>query len=466
MKRLILLPFFSLLNVLSAQTFDVEALLDNGPLENRINIVVLSDGYQSNELSKFIADATDFRDALFNKSPFREYKAYFNVYAIKVPSNESGADHPGTAIDVTEPAHEIRNVDTYFGSTFDASGIHRLVVARDNFAINTVLARNFPNYDQAFVLVNSSFYGGSGGRIPVSTTHESANEIAIHELGHSFTGLSDEYWVGDSFARETPNMTQETSPQRVKWTNWHGDAGIGIFQHCCGGQSAQWYKPHENCIMQFLDNPFCAVCRQAIVETIHELLPPMEDYAPQDLEVTALDESLPFSLQLIEPSPNTLDITWELNGTPLTTKTATVSIDPAALEIGTNSLQVLVHDDSDFLRIDNHSSLHFQAVSWQITKDAVTNVLTHGGDAQQVKVDVFPNPTAARIQLQIETSKPSAFTMELFDASGKRVRRQKLRDQKRSNVRFEMDLTDLPKGTYLFKLWLDKTSINRKIVVH
>ena len=88
---------------ISAQIFDIETIKFSGDNDKRINLVILSEGYQEVELNQFISDATAFSNDMFSQSPFLEYANYFNVYAIKVPSNESGADHPGTATDVSEP---------------------------------------------------------------------------------------------------------------------------------------------------------------------------------------------------------------------------------------------------------------------------------------------------------------------------------------------------------------------------
>ena len=69
--------------------------------------------------------------------------------------------------------------------------------------------------------------------------HRSANQIAIHQIGHSFGKLKDEYYAGDQYATENAvNMTQVTDPALVKWKNWIGDNGIVIYQHCCGGNSS------------------------------------------------------------------------------------------------------------------------------------------------------------------------------------------------------------------------------------
>ena len=119
MKKITFLLAFILSNVVAAQTFEVQSIYNSGPDDKRINLVILSDGYQASELGAFITDANSFTNALFAESPYLEYKNYFNVYAIKVPSNQSGASHPGTATDVTEPVIPVAVVDNYFGSTFD-----------------------------------------------------------------------------------------------------------------------------------------------------------------------------------------------------------------------------------------------------------------------------------------------------------------------------------------------------------
>ena len=226
--------FLGFLHSNFAQVFEMDTILWNGNTNKRINYVFLADGYQQSELNQFVTDVEGVTNALFNTTPFFEYRNYFNVFAIKVPSNESGAKHPGTAND--EPGNQpVVAVDNYFGSTFDFADIHRLVVATENFKISNVLAANFPDFDQSFILVNSPYYGGSGGSNAVSTTHVNAGEIAIHEIGHSFAHLSDEYFAGDQFLGESPNMTSVTDPAIVKWKNWYGDEGIGIFPHCCGG---------------------------------------------------------------------------------------------------------------------------------------------------------------------------------------------------------------------------------------
>jgi hypothetical protein len=349
-----------------AQNFDVDTLLYNGNSDKHINLVILSDGYTENEFLKFAIDATNYTSGFFNELPYSNYRNYFNVFIIKVPSNESGASHPGTATDGTEPVFPVINVDNYFGSTFDYGGIHRLLVATKTAAISNVLAANFPNYDQVLILVNTPYYGGSGGYYTVVSTHSLSVQLALHELGHSFAGLDDEYWAGDQYAREGINMTKQTNPSLVRWKNWLGINLIGIYQHCCGGSSSQWYKPHQNCSMQYLNVHFCSVCIQAIIEKIHSLVTPIESYEPLDNKITLITDSTKFKLNLINPVPNTLRRNWILNGSFLKQTIDSVLIDESSLLSGTNTLKVIIEDTTQLLRVDNHATIHISSVSWTI----------------------------------------------------------------------------------------------------
>jgi len=116
--------FFSTIN---AQTFKVYTLQFYGDISKFINIVILGDGYTANQLDTFIFDAKKLSNYLFSQSPWSNYNNYFNVFAIKVISQETGTKHPNTAPDCGNSV-PITNPNTYFGCTFDSNSIHRLVV--------------------------------------------------------------------------------------------------------------------------------------------------------------------------------------------------------------------------------------------------------------------------------------------------------------------------------------------------
>jgi len=379
-------------NPLFAQTFDIDTLVYNGNTNQNINLVILSDGYLSTEMNNFITDANNFKNYLFGKAPYSNYKNYFNVFIIKTPSIASGVKHPNTASDCSSanPTVPISDPNNYFGSTFDAYGIHRLVVPMNNSAITSVLANNFPNYDQVFILANSPYYGGSGGSYATATLDQWSNEVVVHEIGHSFAGLADEYWAGSQYAAEKPNMTQNNNSSTIKWKNWlTTGTGIGIYQF--SGQS--WYKPaNGTCDMEVLNKSFCAVCTETIIEKIHQLVNPIKNYAPLS-STNTITNPIYFSLNLIKPIPNTIKTEWLLNGIKIGKNVDSVLINPSSLIIGSNNISVSVIDTTNLTRSNLHSTSHLYVTKWTISK---TNTGIHNISSKNnlLEVKLYPNPSS------------------------------------------------------------------------
>lgn len=461
MKNL-LLTFSVIVQTLlvNAQVFDVETLLTSGATEKRINLVILSDGYQENELDKFITDANSFTTAFFKETPYKEYKNYFNVFAIKVPSNESGADHPGTATDVTEPgSHPVIDVDNYFGSTFDYYKIHRLLVPTNTTALTNVLATNFPEYDQVVVLVNSSFYGGSGGTYATTSTEASSNDVAIHEIGHSFANLADEYYAGDSYAAEKANMTQTTDSTQVKWKNWIGGSnGVGIYQHCCTEIAKTWYRPHQSCMMRNLSYDFCPVCIEGTIEKIHTLVSPIDSYSPQNEQPIKMANTTNFSVTLVYPNPNTLNVKWLFNNTTINTTDNEVAIATSNLIAGENKLQVIVEDKTQFLRVDNHETIHAYTVTWNITPESLSiNNVTE----KQFSISLYPNPANNYLNVKLNSVKES-YTVKIYTLSGQQLISKTVGKNVESA---KINTEALKKGTYIAEfIFNDGVVISRKII--
>src|SRR5689334_9459994 len=197
MRKLIVIILFLVTYVCQSQVFPTDTVVKKGALNKRINFVYLSDGYLAGELNTFATDVTTINNKLFLTTPFKEYINYFNIFQVRVPSAESGVKHAHSASDCPDVSIQpISDPKNYFGSRFDVGGIHRLLVPDSSAKINSVLASNLPTYDQAFIIAHSPYYGGSGGVYATSSTDPSSAEVAIHELGHSFGKLADEYWAG------------------------------------------------------------------------------------------------------------------------------------------------------------------------------------------------------------------------------------------------------------------------------
>ena len=457
-KTLLLLLLIFNLQLVFSQTFEVLKIKDSGEDAKRINLVILGDGYQESELSQFETDATNFMNDLFAEEPFASYENYFNVHIIKVISTESGASHPGTANDESSYTVPAQTIDNYFDTTYDSYNIHRLLYTSNQASISTVLATNFPTYDQALILVNSPYYGGSGGQFPIASTGEDAGEIAIHELGHSFVDLKDEYYPGDVLAAEAINMTQETDPSLVRWKNWIGINNVGIYPYATSGNASTWNRPHQSCKMRYLGYPFCSVCKEGIIEKIHDLVSPLDSYTPTETTISEASFPLDFEINTVETLPtNTLQSTWTLNNVNFATNVNTVNVEESDLNSGTNNLTVIVHDATNLLNIDGHESIHLATVSWSIDNTLGIQDIT----ANELNLSMYPNPTNNVVHFKLENTLANSIVVEIVSMDGKQVKTVTLNNNQDTQV----DISTLSQGIYITNFYENQVLIASKKLV-
>lgn len=459
-KQLLFLIVCLIFQITFSQVFDVETIKNEGPNGKRINVVILGDGYIDAELDQFESDANDFVTALFSQSPFSAYSSYFNVHIIKVISNESGANHPGTATDESSYNVPVSEVDNFFGSTYDGFGSHRLLYAPNTALVMTVLSTNFPEYDQALILVNAPYYGGSGGEFPVSSTGEDADEIAIHEMGHSLVDLKDEYYPGDLLAEEGINMTQETDPALVRWNNWVGAAGVGVYPYCSTGSCASWNRPHQTCKMRYLGFPFCAVCTEGIIEKIHDLVSPIDEFSPNNTVVENPSFPLQFDLTLNTPMPNSLESSWTLNASNFNNNVTTISIEENELIEGTNTLTAVITDNSNLQDIDNHESIHFYTVTWTIDNSTLST-FDIAAEENRFDIQIFPNPTENILSIKSKNSKGSNMSVDITSIDGKVVFQTDLLNLETN----EININQLSRGIYILNFYSDSTLLMSKKII-
>jgi hypothetical protein len=458
-----LLLIFLVINIANAQKFDVEALKFSGNNNKYINILVLGDGYTTAEQTKFIADSKKVIDYLFSQTPWNNYANFFNVYAIKVISTQSGVNHPKTASDCgSEPAY---TKNPYFGSTFDENNIHRLIVPKNNILIQNVINANFSSqYAQVLIVANSSVYGGSGGAFATSTTEANSPEVVAHEMGHSFAGLADEYYAGDEYYLEKPNMTKISDASSVKWKNWVGTNAIQVNKYGNSGLSASWYKPHTNCKMQLLGPNYCSVCIQAIIESIHKKVNPIVSYTPTNAAtIASTNQYLDFNLtELMKPVSNTLNIKWKLDNTVVGDNVDFVKIDQGTLSNGLHNLVVTVTDDSGLLKVDNHATTHLSTVNWTINKSNLGIKLN--SYKNKIAYSMFPNPTTDSFRIEFELENQSEVSIELYSIDGKKIRQienKTIENGKYSNI---INIEDLSAGSYLVTFKIDNAKFSNIII--
>lgn len=435
-----------------AQVFETVPLLQNGSNDKRINIAVLGDGFTSAQLPNFVTSAQNTINYLFAKSPYTEYKNYFNAYAIKVISTESGVKHPGTATDVTEPVFPVSNPNNYFNSTFD-NGVHRCYYGNTT-KVTQVLAANLPDFDVAYVLGNTTQYGGCGGTYAFASLNSSSNEIVVHELGHSFGKLADEYWFSGS--GESANKTQTSNPATIKWKNWIGLNSVGVYPHA---ESPSWYRPHQSCEMRYLNQQFCSVCKEAIIEKIHALVSPVDSYTPANASVVNANSNVTFTVTEILPIPNTLVNSWTLNGTPLASTTNTVTITPGQLNNGNNTLLFSVNDNNPLLKVNNHSTVHFTNITWTLNKNTLK---TSEIKAEERRFSMYPNPADNEFYITGKTSFSKDINVVLYDASGKMI---PVKFNVKDSSTVFVNIQNLPSGTYTLNVTENKRLIiSQKII--
>ncbi len=255
------------------------AVIFHGDSDTCIDIAFIAEGYTADEMLKFREDATRIATYFLSMEPYADLQDRFNFYAIESPSEESGVDIPGIG----------EYVNTSVNSSFYTFGSERYLTTPDTWSMHDIAA-NVP-YDQIIILNNSKKYGGGGfyNHYCQSTVDHGLSEIvALHEFGHAFGGLADEYVGGVNYDGYynlqiepwEPNITTNIDFDS-KWQSMIHDTVpvptprkpayldvVGMFEG--GGYIAIGiYSPAMNCRMK--DNSakgFCPVCREAIRQKI------------------------------------------------------------------------------------------------------------------------------------------------------------------------------------------------------
>ena len=196
---------------------EVWSLFLNGPPSEKVDLLILGEGYAEDELEKFRSDAARLTEALFEEEPFRSRRSDFNVWGIDLPSDRSGVSRPR--------AGQFRR--TPLAAEYNIFDSERYLLTYDNRALRD--AASAAPYEFIEILVNEEQYGG-GGIFNFQATAAAdtgfAEYVFIHEFGHHFAGLADEYYTSD-VAYETgaayhpepwePNVTALHDPENLKW---------------------------------------------------------------------------------------------------------------------------------------------------------------------------------------------------------------------------------------------------------
>lgn len=248
------------------------------------HLVVLGDGYKSDEQISFMEDVDGLMNLMQRDPAIAAHLSGWNIHAVSVASEDSGIDD--------NVSNDIRH--TAFDSGYFCRDVARLVCANDAKVFDAALDE-YPYLDQIVLLVNDSRYGGSGGNIAVASAN--APQIALHEMGHSVAALADEYvdslipssttvgFVEGRFA----NVSGHANPRAVPWSHWiedpddypslEGEPGIGVFE---GGfyQDRGFYRPTSTSRMRDNERNFGAVNGEQWALSIYQRTNPIVSFEP------------------------------------------------------------------------------------------------------------------------------------------------------------------------------------------
>lgn len=279
--RYALSPTDKLIQRIIPKTVPVKVISKTASPDKAIDIAVIAEGYTIKEQSKFYRDAQRLAENLLTHEPFTKYKSRINIYAIAAPSQESGIS---LSKDSTWK-------NTAVGSNFYTFYESRYLTTTNTFKVRDLAA--LVPYDAIYILANTATYGGGGIYNFYALTaadNKLSTQVTVHEFGHSFAGLADEYFYDKQDALDgmydirkepwEPNITSLVQFD-TKWkaqllpgtviptpVTDKNKTNIGVFEG--GGYLTKgMYRPYFDCRMRTNKAPeFCPVCQQAVERMI------------------------------------------------------------------------------------------------------------------------------------------------------------------------------------------------------
>jgi hypothetical protein len=295
------------------------AVMENGPPESKVDLLLIGDGYTAAEMEKWHKDARRLAETLFAVEPFKSRRTSFNVWALDLPAAESGVSRPSEGVWRRSPVR----------ASYDAFGSERYVLTFDDDRLREAAAA--APYDFIEIVVNGRKYGGGGIHnlyATVSSDNLWTPYVFVHEFGHHFAGLADEYYTSDVAYTSSPERPEPwepnvtSDPKSPKWkdliapgtplpTPWpkaefeamqkrtqaerrkiraenrpeqemealfktelersaallSKAPGVGAFEGALY-EDKGYYRSQADCIMFTRSQQFCAACRRAIERVI------------------------------------------------------------------------------------------------------------------------------------------------------------------------------------------------------
>ncbi len=358
---------------------DAHIMEDHGPPSNRVNYVIVADGYVESELDTALLEHVE--NMLYNEEtgmfseigqPYTRYRNFINVCVMRTASNESGVDGP--------------NGNPDRDTMFDGGNCGDRLGCVDDNAVLSFLGTALPEHvdaDWVAATMNENEWWNSGGRLMVwsgkfmETSATQAASVALHEGGHAFHGLADEY-ADDNLdcdcgrARE-PNVACETSEgleAETKWGEWLGfvmEGGSRLWnlgehgavpggRYC--GQNSGVTRPTRDSEMNLLPYAHNMPSIQKIIHDIYGVVRPIDAHTPNERPVVNATE---LAVRVVDPE--VIELTWSVDGEEVPpSESECFSLE--GLTTGEHTVSVRAHDETDWVR-DSRDDLE-QSVEWTV----------------------------------------------------------------------------------------------------
>ncbi len=302
--------------------YKIETFNENGDASRRLDIVFLSEGFDKNDYKDFTRASETVARHILGEDPFKSYRDYTNLHRVFVASDDSGITSPG------------KTRKTVFGGHVDENGI---------LLVNNETARRYAEFvsdcDLLVVVCNirkarsTASWGGRGAPVVALATDQwggHAGSTLIHELGHAFGHLADEYVDPVMSARVNgekpteevrwPNVSVSTDPDRIKWHYWLGTSGgsggkVGAYRGA--HYHPNWYvRPQKHCIMRCDSKKFCAVCMEQMIRRYYQYIDPIDSATPHEVDqVIFSDDRLTLEADLVRVrGKGKADAEWFVDG--------------------------------------------------------------------------------------------------------------------------------------------------------
>ena len=359
---------------------ETSTIVESGSPEDSLDIVILGDGYTAEQREKFDLDAKAIAERLLKAEPFATHAQSINVHTVWTPSVEQGAGYDCTGILTLDAGCKDGLRDTPFETAFVISALaDRLNLdlqdTSDRVAMPLQVARLYDAashapFDEIIMISNTRRTSGFAGLyVSILTAYDprlSFPDTAVHEFGHSFGVLGDEYnQEGDPCLFNEPriplpqNISATADPDEIKWSAWiedgtplptpgseRDDYPVGAYQGAYNCD--ELHRPSYRCKMKNSDDEFCPVCAEQLVQRIHTVVDPAAQ-APFTAEGLG-EGALSFSAPMRQDAPYTAQ--WTLGDT-VVGEGATLELTADALPDEWTELRVEVRESSAFTRADS-----------------------------------------------------------------------------------------------------------------